>query len=64
MILRWAVASMSVGLLLCAAIGILAVEGALHPARLPISESDHIRAQTIASRSHAALTDVEIIAEG
>lgn len=55
---------MSVGLLLCAAIGILAVEGALHPARLPISESDHIRAQTIASRSHAALTDVEIIAEG
>jgi fermentation-respiration switch protein FrsA (DUF1100 family) len=50
-------------LLLCAAIGIFAVEGALHPARLPISESDQIRAQTIARRSHAALTDVEIIAE-
>lgn len=50
-------------LLLCAVIGVVAVEGALHPARLVLSAEDEQRAATIARETHAALTDVEVIAK-
>ncbi len=49
-------------LLLCAVIGIEAVEGALHPVRLPLSPEDERKATTIAQESQAALTDAEVVA--
>jgi alpha-beta hydrolase superfamily lysophospholipase len=50
-------------LLLCAAIGVIAVEGALHPARLAVSAEDEQRAATIARENHAVLTNVEVAAK-
>jgi uncharacterized protein len=49
-------------LLLCAAIGIEAVEGALHPVRLPLSAEDARKASIIAQENQAALTDAEVVA--
>jgi len=47
---------------LCAVIGVVAVEGALHPVHLPLSISDKQHAATIAKENHAVLTDVDVVA--
>jgi hypothetical protein len=38
-----------------AAIGVAAVEGALHPQRLPVGQTDEVFAKSIASRDRAAI---------
>ena len=50
-------------LLLCAVIGVIAVEGALHPPRRAVSAEDEQRAATIARDNRAVLTNVEITAK-
>jgi fermentation-respiration switch protein FrsA (DUF1100 family) len=49
-------------LLLCAVIGVVAVEGALHPVHLPLSTRDEQHAATIVKENHAVLTDVDVVA--
>ena len=49
-------------LVLCAVIGVVAVEGALHPARLSLNAENNGQAATIARADHAVLGDVEIAA--
>lgn len=49
-------------LLLCVVVGVVAVEGALHPARLSLSAENDQQAATIAREDHAVLVDVEIMA--
>jgi fermentation-respiration switch protein FrsA (DUF1100 family) len=49
-------------LLLCTVVGVIAVEGALHPMRLPLSATDKQQAAMIAKENRAALTDVDIVA--
>jgi fermentation-respiration switch protein FrsA (DUF1100 family) len=55
-------ASIAVWLVLCAAIGVLATEGALHPPRLALDAERYQRAVDIAAENHADLRDVEISA--
>lgn len=55
-------AGLSAWLLLCAAIGVTAVEGALHPMRLPLSATDKQQAAMIAKENRAVLTDVDFVA--
>jgi hypothetical protein len=51
-----------VWLVLCAGIGILAEEWALHPWRLALKPEAEARAQAIAERNHAVLSEVSISA--
>ncbi|MGA7857026.1 MAG: alpha/beta hydrolase [Terracidiphilus sp.] len=60
---RWGLACVIVWLILCAGIGIYSLEGALHPGRHPLTESDEESAQAIALQDRAALADVEIAAD-
>jgi uncharacterized protein len=53
-------AAIAMWLLLCAAAGIFAVEGALHPGRRPITQIDSRRAQALAAELHADLRETEI----
>lgn len=46
----------------CAVIGIVAAEGALHPTRLPLAPNDEATARSIAARDHASIVDVAIAA--
>jgi fermentation-respiration switch protein FrsA (DUF1100 family) len=55
-------ASIAVWLALCAAIGVLAAEGALHPPRLALDASRDQSAAKIAEENHADLREVEIAA--
>ncbi len=55
--------SIAVWLVLCTAIGIVAVEGALHPVRLPLTPADDSRAQNIAAQDRARIADVEITSD-
>ena len=57
------VAAVATWLIFSAAIGILAIEGALHPARRPLTLADDGRAQAIADEDHALLSDAEITAQ-
>ncbi|MGO9434659.1 MAG: alpha/beta hydrolase [Terracidiphilus sp.] len=59
----WGIACGAGWLVLCAAIGLIATEGALHPERSPLSSSEEQKAQSIADRNHAVLTDVAITAD-
>lgn len=52
--------ALAVWFLLCGAIGIVAVEGALHPARLPVTAEEQADAHDIAQQNNAYLADVEI----
>lgn len=61
-ILVFFAAAVTVWLLLCVAIGIVATEGALHPGRLPLSAQDEQRAVAIAAEVRARLKDVQITA--
>jgi uncharacterized protein len=47
---------------LCAAMGVVAVEGALHPQRLPFVPGDEAAAESFAVRNQAAISDVAIAA--
>lgn len=49
-------------LLVCAAIGVVAVEGALHPMRLPLRAADVQRAAITSEENHAVLTNVDVVA--
>jgi alpha-beta hydrolase superfamily lysophospholipase len=55
-------AGIVVWLVLWAVIGVVAVEGALHPVRLALSEENEQQAATIAEKDHAVLTQVQITA--
>ena len=59
----FASAGLSVWLLPCAIIGVVAVEGALHPVRLPISVEKERLARAVARANDASLTDVEVRAD-
>ena len=56
----WSAGSVTVWLALCAVIGILAVEGALHPVRLPVSLTNEAQALSVADRNRAKLTEVAL----
>lgn len=60
---RWGLACVIVWLILCVVIGILSVEGALHPGRSPLTESDKESARAIAMQDQATLSEVEIAAD-
>lgn len=59
----WGIACVAVWLALCAAIGLVAVEGALHPRRVPLTSSEREDARSVAARNHAVLTDTVITAD-
>lgn len=61
-ILIVAASAVTVWLLLCAAIGIIAIEGALHIPRLPLNAEAEDRAARIATKEDAVLSDVSIVA--
>jgi uncharacterized protein len=50
-------------LLFCSVIGVLAVEGALHPARFVLSAKDEQRSRAIAEENNATLSNVEVTAK-
>jgi uncharacterized protein len=52
----------SLWLILCMGVGIFLTEGALHPGRLELTESNKAFAQRFALSNHAVLTDVAIVA--
>jgi fermentation-respiration switch protein FrsA (DUF1100 family) len=56
-------AGLAMWLLLCSVIGVVAVEGALHPPRLVLSTEDEQHAATIANENHSVLHRVEAIAK-
>ncbi|MGA3371434.1 MAG: hypothetical protein ABSC48_06690 [Terracidiphilus sp.] len=60
--LRWSLALVAVWLILCAAIGILAMEMALHPGRRLLEPKSVAEAQAVADRNHADLAEVSIVA--
>lgn len=59
---RWSAVIVGVWLALCAAIGIVAGEWALHPWRQALDPEAEARAQAIAERNHAVLSEVSITA--
>jgi uncharacterized protein len=56
-------AGLTIWLLICAAIGLVAVEGALHPARMALTTEDEQYAAAIAKENHAVLVNVEVAAD-
>ena len=62
-LLRWGVVLVAVWLVVCAAVGILAAEWALHPGRRALSQEDKVRAHAMAERNHAQLAEVSVTAE-
>lgn len=60
---RIALSCLVVWLLLSSAIGIVAVEGALHPGRERVSSNQDAQAQAVAARNNSVLSDVSV-AEG
>jgi pimeloyl-ACP methyl ester carboxylesterase len=60
--LRWGLALIAAWLILCAAIGILAMEMALHPGRRSLGPESKAEAQAIADRNHADLAEVSVTA--
>lgn len=57
-------AGLLIWLLVCAAIGVVAVEGALHPVRRALSAEDEEQAAKVARENHAVLSNVEVVAKG
>lgn len=55
-------ATLVVWLVLCGAIGVIAVEGALHPAHFPFTARDEARVGNMAEQDGARLAEVEIVA--
>ena len=61
MIAIFCAAGLTLWLSLCAAVGIVAVEGALHPPHSPLNADDEQQAASIAIENHAVLTDAQIV---
>jgi dipeptidyl aminopeptidase/acylaminoacyl peptidase len=61
--LRWGAVLVAVWLVSSAAIGVLAVELALHPGRRALGPEAEERAQAVAARNHAQLAEVSITAD-
>src|SRR5271157_463508 len=61
-LLPWCLAAVAVWFVLCAAIGIVATEAALHPHRYPVAPELTLQAQDVAARHHAALAAVAVTA--
>jgi dipeptidyl aminopeptidase/acylaminoacyl peptidase len=59
---RWALLAAAIWLAGSSAIGIVAVEAALHPGRNPIGQAHEAHAQAFAAVLHAELTDVSVTA--
>jgi hypothetical protein len=47
----------------CVVVGVVATEGALHPGRKPLSESDWTAVRDVAARNHAELKEVSVDAQ-
>jgi pimeloyl-ACP methyl ester carboxylesterase len=62
-VLRCGISCVAVWILLCAMVGVVAVEGALHQVRRMLRPADESLARSIATRNHAELTDVSIAAK-
>jgi uncharacterized protein len=62
-LVSWALSCLAVWLLSTAAIGVVAVEGALHIPRKPLERADEEFAHGISVRNHAAMNDVSIRAD-
>jgi pimeloyl-ACP methyl ester carboxylesterase len=62
-ILRWSTVLAGVWLVLCAAVGIVASEWALHPGHRSLGPQTKAQAQAVAERNHAELTEVAIPAD-
>jgi dipeptidyl aminopeptidase/acylaminoacyl peptidase len=60
---RWSTVLLGIWLLLCVAIGIVAEEWALHPWRSALGPEAEARAQAVAQRNHAVLSEVSISAD-
>jgi uncharacterized protein len=58
--LIWIFSATGLWLIFTSAIGVVAIEAALHPERRPLNISEMRLAQAIASRDHATLADVSI----
>jgi uncharacterized protein len=58
----YGIALIGAWLLVCMLVGIVAVEGALHPGRRPLLPSDGLLARSIAARNHAEITDAVLAA--
>jgi uncharacterized protein len=63
MLVRCGLACLGGWTVLCAAIGIIAAEGALHPRRMALDPNGTTAAQLCASRAHASFADVTVRAE-
>jgi uncharacterized protein len=57
----WVVAFVALWLGLCALVGVVSLEGALHPPRLALTTDEESSAQAVASRDHARLAAVDIV---
>lgn len=55
-------AALVVWLVLCGAIGVVAVEGALHPAHFPYTARDEAQVRNMAEQNGARLSEIEIVA--
>ena len=62
-ILLFCAASAAIWLGLCAAVGIIAAEAALHPQRTAVSSNQELEAFALAQRDDAKLTSVSILAD-
>jgi hypothetical protein len=60
--LRWGAALVAVWLVLNVAVGLVAVETALHPGRRSLGPEADATAQAIALRNHAELAEVSVVA--
>jgi predicted alpha/beta-fold hydrolase len=56
----WTIAAVTVWLLCCAALGVLMVEGAMHPGRNRLTQSELDTAQELADRDNARLLPIQI----
>jgi hypothetical protein len=62
----WLKAGLAAGgtwLVACAVVGVVATDWALHPQRRELTRASEVRAQAVATRNHAALEDVQVIAD-
>jgi len=62
-LVRTGLACLALWIVLCAVIGIVAVEGALHPRRSPLADADIAQAEAIAATDHAVLSNTSVAAD-
>jgi dipeptidyl aminopeptidase/acylaminoacyl peptidase len=59
----WGSALVAIWFVVCVAIGIFAVELALHPGRRALGPDAEVRAQAVAARNHAEIKDISVTAD-